>query len=255
MHASQRPARGLSPSQPPDHAALVDTITRNVDVVRRRMAHAAERTGRDPSTVRLVGVSKTFPITHVHAAVAAGVTDLGENRVQEALEKIAQSVDLVEISWHLVGHLQSNKARKAVAALAWIHSVDSVQLLERLERSAAQEGATVQVMVQVDLAGETTKHGASSDVTRQILDAGSTCRAIQIRGLMTLPPWSADPEATRPYFRRLRVLRDQLLEAGADRAMLGELSMGMSHNFEVAIEEGATMVRVGTAIFGRRAAP
>ena len=254
MHADERPARRLSPAQPSDGAALTDAIARSVNIVRQRMARASERAGRDPSTVRLIAVSKTFPITHVRAAVAARVTDLGENRVQEALEKIAQSADLVELSWHLVGHLQSNKARTAAAALAWIHSVDSVRLLERLERAAAEQGTTVRAMVQVDLAGEATKHGAPIDVTRRILDAGSTCRAIQMRGLMVLPPWSADPEHTRPYFRRLRELRDQLAEAGVDRTMLGELSMGMSHDFEVAIEEGATMVRVGTAIFGRRAA-
>ena len=179
--------------------------------------------------------------------------DLGENRVQEALEKIAGAADLQGISWHLIGHLQSNKARRAAAAMAWIQSVDSVALLRRLDRAAAEARTAASLLVQVDLAGERTKHGAPPDTVREILAAGAQCRAVSIRGLMVLPPWSADPEAARPWFRRLRELRDRLADAGVPRDSLRELSMGMSHDFEVAIEEGATMVRVGTAIFGPRA--
>ena len=216
------------------------------------MARACERAGRDPETVRLVGVSKTFPISYVRAAAAAGLADLGENRVQEALDKIAGTADLHGVTWHLIGHLQSNKARRAAVAMGWIQSLDSVALLQRLDRAAAEEGATASLLVQVDLAGERTKHGAPPDAVREILDAGAACRAVAIRGLMVLPPWSADPAAARPWFRRLRELRDSLLGAGAPAACLRELSMGMSHDFEVAIEEGATIVRVGTAIFGRR---
>lgn len=235
-------------------ADLAATIARNVRAVRERIAGACDRAGRDPGAVRLVGVSKTFPVTHVRAAVAAGLTDLGENRVQEALAKVAQTADLGPITWHLIGHLQSNKARRAVVAMAWIQAVDSVGLLQRLERTAREEGATVEALVQVDLAGEQAKSGAPVDVVRHVLAAAAACRAVNVRGLMLLPPWSADPERTRRYFRRLRELRDQLADAGVPRQRLGELSMGMSNDFEVAVEEGATIVRVGTAIFGRRTA-
>ena len=233
---------------------LAETIERNLRGVRERMARACERAGRDPGAVRLVGISKTFPASHVRTAAAAGLTDLGENRVQEALDKIAETADVRGITWHLVGHLQSNKARRAAAALAWIQSVDSVGLLRRLDNAAAAERTTPHLLVQVDLAGERTKHGAPAAAVREILDAGTQCRAVEIRGLMVLPPWSADPEQARPWFRRLRELRNRLADAGVPRAYLRELSMGMSHDFEVAIEEGATTVRVGTAIFGRRAA-
>ncbi len=236
-------------------AELAATIARNVRAVREQLARACDRAGRDPAAVRLVGVSKTFPFTHVEAAVAAGLTDLGENRVQEAVARVAQSADLGPLTWHLIGHLQSNKARRAVVAMAWIHAVDSVELLRRLERTAGEEGTTTEALVQVDLAGEQAKSGAPVDVVRRVLAAAAECRAVSVRGLMVLPPWSPDPERTRPYFRRLRELRDQLADAGVPRRRLGELSMGMSNDFEVAVEEGATIVRVGTAIFGRRAAP
>ena len=231
---------------------LAETIARNLRSVRERMTRACERAGRDPDTVGLVGISKTFPVSHVRAAAAAGLIELGENRVQEALEKIAETGNVHGISWHLVGHLQSNKVRRAAAAMAWIQSVDSVGLLRRLEYAAAAERTAAQLLIQVDLAGERTKHGAPVEAVRDILDAGTACRAVGIRGLMVLPPWSPDPEQARPWFRQLRELRDRLVDGGVPRAQLRELSMGMSHDFEVAIEEGATMIRVGTAIFGRR---
>ena len=230
---------------------LPDTIRCNVADVRDRIARAARAAGRDPHEIRLVAISKTFPLSHVRAAAAAGLTDFGENRVQEALQKVAQSTQ-PQIRWHLVGHLQSNKARKAATAFAWIHSVDSVSILQRLDRAAAEQGTTPGLLVQVDLADEATKHGASTDKTRRILDAASTCRAAKVHGLMLMPPWSEDPEVVRPYFRRLRELRDELAGVGVESHMLRELSMGMSHDFETAIEEGATMVRIGTALFGRR---
>ena len=152
-------------------SALVDAIRGNLSAVRTRLAAACERAGRDPTRVRLVGVSKTFPFDHVEAAVAAGLTDLGENRVQEAIDKVAQSTHL-GVTWHLVGHLQSNKARRAVTAMDWIHSVDSVELLERLDRTATESRATAQLLVQVDLAGEATKHGARVDEVDTIFQAG-----------------------------------------------------------------------------------
>jgi len=158
------------------------------------------------------------------------------------------------IRWHLVGHLQSNKARKAVGSFACIQSVDSYELLERLESAAVDLGVTPELLIQVDLAAEPTKHGAATSSVGALLGRACRCRAVRVVGLMALPPFFEDPERTRPYFRQLRELRDKLLADGVEPAMLRELSIGMSHDFEVAIEEGATMVRIGTAIFGARAA-
>jgi hypothetical protein len=198
-----------------------------------------------------VAISKTFGPDHVRAAAAAGQVDFGENRVQEALQKIASTSEL-RIRWHLVGHLQSNKARRAATAFAAVHSVDGLDLLERLDRAAADAGAAPDVLIQVDLAREATKFGAPPDETRRLVDAAAACRAVSLAGLMLMPPFFDDVEAVRPYFARLRDLRDELVAIGTPPALLHELSMGMSHDFEVAIEEGATIVRVGTAIFGGR---
>ncbi len=228
---------------------LEPRITANLNAVNARIAAAV--TGRGTTDVRLVAVSKKFGPEHVEAAVAAGLRDLGENKVQEALQKQAATGTL-RVNWHLIGHLQSNKARKAVEAFDWIHSVDSVELLRRLDRAAADCGRSPHLLIQVDLADEATKHGAPEAEVRRILDAATACRWVEVRGLMVLPPWSQNPEATRPYFRRLRQLRDELRAAGPDRSRLDQLSMGMSRDLEVAVEEGATMVRVGTALFGPR---
>jgi len=198
-----------------------------------------------------VAVSKTYPVESVRAAAAAGQRDFGENRVQEALPKIEAAADL-DLRWHLVGHLQSNKARKAARPFAFIHSIDSVDLLLAVDRAAADAGVSPALLVQVDLAGETTKHGATPGVVREIVGAAGRCGAARLGGLMVLPPFLDDVEEVRPYFRRLRELREELAAEGAEPGVLRELSMGMSHDFEVAIEEGATMVRVGTAIFGPR---
>ena len=219
--------------------------------MRGRIARAAVGTGRNPDGVRLVAVTKTFPLATVEAAADAGLADFGENRVQEALQKIEGAAGR-RIRWHLIGHLQSNKARAAAARFDWIHSVHSLKLLRRLDQAAAEKGTTPNLLVQVDLAGESAKHGAPPDEVRSLFDAASRCRAARVRGLMLMPPWNADPEATRPWFRRLRELRDSLGDEGIARSALTELSMGMSHDFEAAIQEGATIVRVGTAIFGRR---
>ena len=230
---------------------LEATISANLAAVRERLNRAAAAAGRSAGDIRLIAVSKTFGVSHVEAAAAAGLRDLGENRVQEALQKQAAAPAL-PVRWHLIGHLQSNKARKA-AAFDWIHSVDSAALLDRLDRAAADAGRSPQLLIQVDLVGEATKHGAPEDEARRIVEASAGCRAARLRGLMVMPPWSDDPEAARPWFQRLRALRDRL-QAGAPASIrLDELSMGMSHDFEVAVEEGATMVRVGTALFGRRA--
>lgn len=219
--------------------------------VRARIAAAAERVGRDPAGIRLVAVSKTFGIRHVRAAAAAGQTEFGENRVQEALQKIGASADLL-IKWHLVGHLQSNKIRKAAPVFSCIQSIDSVGLLERLDRAALDAGASPEVLVQVDLAGETTKHGATPAEVGDIVKSAANCRAARLVGLMVLPPFASDPEHARPFFKRLATLKQTLEAEGAAPEMLRELSMGMSHDFEVAVEEGSTMVRIGTAIFGER---
>ena len=226
-------------------------IAGNLAAIRERIAAAASAAGRNPSSVRLLAVSKTFGAEAVRAAYAAGQRDFGENKVQEALQKIEATAEL-PIRWHLIGHLQSNKAKKAGPAFAAIHSVDSIDLVRRVDEAAQERGARPDLYVQVDLAGETTKFGAPEADVTGIARAASDCRAAVLRGLMLLPPWFDDPEQARPYFRRLRVLRDRLIEGGIDPAHLGELSMGMSHDFEVAIQEGATVVRVGTAIFGKR---
>ncbi|HEY7791041.1 MAG TPA: YggS family pyridoxal phosphate-dependent enzyme [Vicinamibacterales bacterium] len=221
--------------------------------IRTRMARAARASGRDPADVRLVAVSKTFDLSHIRAVAAAGQVDFGENRVQEALQKIEPSADL-QIRWHLIGHLQSNKARKAAAVFTMIHSVDSVSLLKLLDAAASEAGTTPELLVQVDLAGEATKHGAPPGSVREIVEAGGACRAARLVGLMLLPPLAEDPEEARPWFRRLREVRERLAADGVPAPMLRELSMGMSGDFEVAVEEGATLIRVGRAIFGARPA-
>ena len=222
--------------------------------MRERIDRAARAAGRDPEAIRLVAVSKTFPLDAVEAGASVGLTDFGENRVQEGLVKLERGSGL-RVRWHLIGHLQSNKARNAAAAFDWIHSVDSVRLLRRLDQAAAESATAPNLLIQVDLAGEATKHGAPAEELRPLLEAAGACQAARVRGLMLMPPWSEDPEVVRPWFRRLRELRDTLLDGGFDPAALSELSMGMSRDFEVAVEEGATMVRVGTAIFGRRTPP
>lgn len=223
-----------------------ESIRENIADVELRIGQAAERCGRDASGVKLVAVSKTHPTSVLREAIAAGARVLGENKVQEAEGKILElGRDAAE--WHLIGHLQSNKARKAVQLFDVIHSVDSADLAERLERICGEEGRQMlSVLVQVDLAREATKSGIPESELPLLVEFLRGCRHLKFDGLMVLPPFFDDPEATRPYFRRLRELRDEVIPDG-------ELSMGMSHDFEVAIEEGATIVRVGTAIFGERA--
>jgi PLP dependent protein len=226
--------------------------------VRGRLDAAARSAGRDPSSVRLVAVSKTFPIESVREAFEAGARDFGENRVQEALQKVELALQKIEgsadhsIRWHLLGHLQTNKARKAAPAFAVIQSVDSVELIQKLDQAAADTGHTPELLIQVDLAGEATKYGAKPAEVPQLFEAAAACRAARVVGLMTLPPYPETPEDSRPWFRQLRDLRDQWQASGVPASMLRELSMGMSGDFEVAIHEGATTVRVGTAIFGSR---
>jgi len=219
--------------------------------VRARIAAAARSAGRDPASIVLVAISKTFPLDRVREAYAAGQRDFGENRVQEALDKIEAARDL-PLRWHLVGHLQSNKARRAAQAFAMIQSIDGLELLRKVDAAAAAAGAAPELLVQVDLADEATKHGVPPAAVPPLFEAASRLGAARVVGVMTLPPYPERPEDSRPWFRRLRELRDGWLAAGVPAAMLRELSMGMSGDFEVAIQEGATIVRVGTAIFGRR---
>jgi pyridoxal phosphate enzyme (YggS family) len=228
-------------------------IADRVAAVRERIVRAAARSGRDPRDVTLVAVSKTFPASAIREAFAAGLRDFGENKVQEAEGKIAALADLrgSGLRWHLVGHLQSNKSRRAAALFDHVHSLDSVRLAERLAEAAAErpEGH-LRVLAQVDLAGEATKHGLAEAELFAALEACRRLEPLRVEGLMLLPPYSDDPEGSRPYFARLRELRDRAVAAGLLRGP--ELSMGMSHDLEAAVEEGATLVRVGTAIFGER---
>lgn len=229
-----------------------DQIADNLAQVRSRIDAAARRAGRSPAEITLVAVSKTFDADHVRAAWEAGQRDFGENKVQEAERKIAATTTLAGARWHLIGHLQSNKVRKAAAPFAMIHSVDSLDLLKRLDAAASEAGAKPDVLLQADLAGEATKHGAGEQDIGVLARAALQSRAVKLAGLMLLPPWNENQEVTRPWFVRLRLLRDRLTADGIPAQSLKHLSMGMSHDFEAAVEEGATLVRVGTAIFGRR---
>ncbi len=226
-------------------------IAANLAAVHERIAAAARRAGRRPEEITLVAVSKTFGADAVRAAFDAGQRDFGENKVQEGLQKIAETAE-TEMRWHLIGHLQSNKAKKAAGPFAWIHSVDSLELLQRLDQAALAQQAAPQVLVQVDLAHEATKFGAAADEAVRLVRAALSAAAVRLAGLMILPPWNEDQEQTRPWFARLRGLRDEMIGRGVPPGALRHLSMGMSHDFEAAIEEGATIVRVGTAIFGAR---
>ncbi len=254
---SDRPVRRRREGHPGHHQVGMtpDTgVAGALASVRRRIDAAAARAGRTTSSVRLVAVSKTVPAERVREAAGAGQRAFGENRVQEALEKMAGLGD-VDLEWHLIGHLQSNKARKAAVAFQWIHSIDSVELLQKVDAAAADAGSRPRVLVQADLAQERSKHGADEARIGDVVRAAIEARAVILSGLMTVPPFPDDPEDSRPWFRRLRELRDGLVADGVPPDRLAELSMGMTHDFEIAIDEGATIVRVGTAIFGKRPPP
>jgi pyridoxal phosphate enzyme (YggS family) len=237
----------------PKAAQTSETLRGRIASVRQRLESSARRAGRAPDEVRLIAVTKTHPAEVVREALDAGLAEFGENRVQEAEGKIARLAGS-GARWHLIGHLQANKARRAVKLFDMIQSVDSAALVARLERLCAEEGrAELPVLAQVDLAGEASKSGASVAELPQLVAEFQQCARVRLTGLMTLPPFFADAEQVRPYFRRLRELRDEWQARGAFGARAGELSMGMTQDFEVAISEGATMVRVGTALFGARA--
>ena len=237
----------------PEAAQTVETLRGRLASVRRRVELSAQAAGRAPAEIKLIAVTKTHPAATVREALGAGLRDFGENRVQEADAKIEQLQD-AGARWHLIGHLQANKARRAVKLFDVIHSVDSPALVARLERLCVEEGRSeLPVLAQLDLAQEATKSGAAESELPRLVEQCVSCARVRLVGFMTLPPFCADVELVRPYFRRLRELRDEWGARRAFGAGAGELSMGMTHDFEVAIAEGATMIRVGTALFGARA--
>jgi len=230
------------------------SIAENIAAVRERVAAAARRAGRNPEDIALMAVSKTFPPDAIREAYAAGQRLFGENRVQEFAAKAAELRDLPDIQWHMIGHLQSNKTEKAAELFAAIDSLDSLRLARRLNESAGHQGKFLPVLIEINVGGEAAKSGvaAGSDELEQILQAAPQLKHLEIRGLMTVPPFTDDAGEARPYFRRLRELREQIAARHLPKVAMDVLSMGMSHDFEVAIEEGSTCVRVGTAIFGQR---
>ena len=230
------------------------SIAENAAQVRERIDAAARRAGRSPNEITLMGVSKTFPVERIREAYAAGLRVFGENRVQEFAEKAGAVSDLTRAEWHLIGHLQSNKAAKAADLFGAVDSVDSVKLAERLNAAAEKADKTLPVLIEINVGGEDAKSGVAPDSPEleNLLQAAPQLANIRIRGLMTVPPYSENPQNARPFFRQLREIRDGIATRRLPSTSMNVLSMGMSHDFEVAIEEGSTCVRVGTAIFGDR---
>jgi pyridoxal phosphate enzyme (YggS family) len=231
------------------------SIAENIAQVQRRIAAAAERAARNPKQITLIGVTKTFPVERIREAYAAGLRVFGENKVQEFAGKAADLGDLVDAEWHLIGHLQTNKAAKATKLFDAVDSVDSVRIAGKLNALAQSAGKTLSVLIEINVGGDKAKSGVApgADELEQLLRGAPGWGNLNIRGLMTVPPYTEDPEGSRPYFRQLRQIRDSILDSERPKIGTAVLSMGMSHDFEVAIEEGATSVRVGTAIFGERA--
>ena len=229
-------------------------LAENIAAVRERLIAAARRAGRNPDDITLMGVSKTFPADAIRQAYVAGLRVFGENRVQEFSAKAAALRDLPDAEWHLIGHLQTNKAAKAVELFDTVDSVDSVRSAEKLNTLAASAAKTLPILIEINVGGEVAKNGLAPDSSEleQVLQSAPRWPSLKVRGLMTVPPYSEDPEGSRPYFRQLRQLRDRIAARKLPSIGTEVLSMGMSHDFEVAIEEGSTCVRVGTAIFGDR---
>ena len=230
---------------------MAETIQSRLKRVKDRITEAALACGRDPRAVKLVAVSKTVPADRVSAAINAGVTDLGENYVQEAREKI-EALGRETVSWHFIGHLQSNKAKYAVKLFDLIHSVDSLKLAKELDRRAWALGKVQKVLVQVNISGEATKSGIETEQAMALVRQMARLDNLAICGLMTMPPYFNSPEKVRPYFRALKDLYDLIRTEAIRHVSIAELSMGMTGDFEAAIQEGATLVRIGTAIFGER---
>ena len=228
-------------------------IEANILNIRQRIAAAAARAGRDPSGIRLMAVRKTVEPERIRSALDAGITLLGENYVQEAREKISAVGRSAE--WHMIGHLQTNKAKYVVHLFDWIHSVDRLDLARELDKRAGGHNRLLNVLIEVNVSGEASKNGAQPSGVPELVRQISTLPNLAVRGLMTMPPYSDNPENSRPYFQALRRLRDEINAAAVPNVRMDELSMGMTDDFEVAIEEGATIIRVGRAIFGQRHYP
>lgn len=229
-------------------------ISDNIAHIRERISQAAARAGRTPDSITLMGVSKVVEPARIRQAYQAGIRIFGENRVQEFEGKSSALKDLQEADWHLIGHLQTNKAKKAVELFHAVDSVDSLRLAEKLNQAAQQANKVLPVLIEINVGGEESKNGVAPDSPEleDLLQNGQRLEHLQLRGLMTIPPFTEDPQGSRPYFRRVRELRDAIANRKLQGIQMGVLSMGMSHDFEVAIEEGSTCVRVGTAIFGER---
>lgn len=227
----------------------VESIRERAAHVLGRVAQAAERSGRKGEEIRLIAVGKTKPAELIGEAIEAGLAVFGENYVQEAEEKIRA---FPQAEWHFIGKLQRNKVKKAVSLFSWIQTVDSLSLLTEISRRAGEAGKVLPVLAEVNLAGEASKAGMDPEALSGLVEAAPGLPGIRLRGLMAIPPWTEDPEESRPYFIRLRELLAECVSRGGAGPQMTELSMGMSNDFEAAIEEGATMVRVGTAIFGSR---
>jgi PLP dependent protein len=232
------------------------SIPENIADLQSKIAQAAQRAGRSPSDISLMAVTKTHPPDRIREAYQSGLRLFGENRVQEFSTKAVALADLVGAQWHMIGHLQTNKAAKAAELFSAVDSVDSVKLAERLDSAARLSNKQLQVLIEVNVGGEAAKSGAALDSheLEDLLKAAPRLEALNFRGLMTVPPFTEDPEGARPYFRKLRTLRDQIA-ARKLPITLDDLSMGMSHDFAVAIEEGSTCIRIGIAIFGEREKP
>jgi len=224
-------------------------IAENLASIESRMANAARHAGRDPKAVRLVAVSKQVPIEKIEQAAQAGQNLFGENKIQEALPKI-ESLDARNLHWHFIGHAQKNKARHIVGRFDRVHSVDSLPLAETLHRLSVARGVVTNILIQVNVSGEKSKFGVAPKCLEALLAQVSQWSGVSVQGLMTIPPYDPDPQNSRRYFSALRELRDRMVQVAIDHIGLSELSMGMSNDFEVAIAEGATWVRVGTALFG-----
>ncbi|MGE8409189.1 MAG: YggS family pyridoxal phosphate-dependent enzyme [Pseudomonas sp.] len=236
-------------------ATTVDDFRRNIAAVRQRIASACQRVGRDPASVRLLPVSKTFDEAHLRLAYAAGCRLLGENKVQEAQRKAEAMADLSDLHWSVIGHLQTNKVKPVARFASEFQALDSLRLAEALDRRLQIEGRQMEVFVQVNTSGEASKYGLEPEAVADFLRALPAFSALRVRGLMTLALFSAEVQRVRPCFVRLRELRERLRQDAPAGIDLDELSMGMSGDFEIAIEEGATVVRVGQAIFGARSTP
>lgn len=225
-------------------------ITANINKIKQRIAAAATRCNRAPESIKLLAVTKTVPLPAIEQAIEAGITVLGENYVQEAKEKIA--VIGQRASWHMIGHLQTNKAKYTVNLFDYIHSVDRLELAAEINKRARLIARKINILIEINVSGEKTKNGITASEAIELIKNVSMLESVSVKGLMTMAPYSTNPENSRPYFSELRNLRNKIICEGITNIQMEELSMGMTDDFEIAIEEGATIVRIGRAIFGQR---